>query len=644
MDAQQISEALGGRKSGNAEQILSRLDRVKEASRPGEWWASCPCSDHGKGRGDRSPSLHITEGDEGKILMRCAAGCSNEDVLNSIGLGMADLFLKNGQQRPIETTKQRKEKEHAETVLAVAEADRKSGKDGSWNDEDRQVLTVAEKTIEAAKIIELAGLAPTDYDKRRKTEAEKLQVRVTTLDKEVDKARKGNEVANDPALCGDVEPWTEPVEASALLAELTHYFTNYVILPPGAATVCALWAIMSYVYDAFRICPLLIITSPDKRCGKTTLLSLLGRIVRRPLPASNITAAAMFRAVEKWQPTLLVDEADTFLRNSDELRGIINSGHSKDNAFVIRTTGDDYEPKKFTTWCPKAIAAIGKLPPTLMDRAIVIPLRRKRPDETVERLRLDKLNSDLDRKCARWAADHFETLKQSDPDVPDTLNDRAQDNWRPLIAIAELAGGDWQDRARKAAVTLTGCEDDSEGAGVMLLADIRELFELQQTERLLSADVVNALIEMEHRPWPEWKQGKPLTARQMARLLKPFDIQPKTLRTETARGKGYELQDFEDAFSRYLPLLIGDSVTTLQNKAFAENRSVTPEILVTDRKAGKPPETLRCHRVTDQNPQGRRGRCCACTNYHDGACPRGDTSEPFTPQHCASFEQQAAAG
>jgi putative DNA primase/helicase len=140
-----------------------------------------------------------------------------------------------------------------------------------------------------------------------------------------------------------------------------------------------------------------------------------------------------------------VDEADTFIRDSDDLRGILNSGHTRELAFVIRTVGDDHEPRKFSTWGAKAIALIGGLKDTLADRSIEVALKRKLPGEHVERLRHadPEVLHTLARRCARWAADHAEKIRAARPSMPDGLHDRAQDNWEPLIAIADLAGGDW---------------------------------------------------------------------------------------------------------------------------------------------------------------------------------------------------------
>ena len=179
-----------------------------------------------------------------------------------------------------------------------------------------------------------------------------------------------------PCTLDDPEPWPEPVEGADLLSALTKAVRDHLILPAGAAEAVALWIVHAHAHDTASISPILAVTSPTPECGKTTLLTLLSAVVPRPLPASNITTAAIFRAVEKWHPTLLVDEADTFLRDNDDMRGVLNSGHNRHAAWVIRTTGDDHEPCRFRTWAPKAIALIGRLPATLESRAIHIELRR----------------------------------------------------------------------------------------------------------------------------------------------------------------------------------------------------------------------------------------------------------------------------
>jgi putative DNA primase/helicase len=368
----------------------------------------------------------------------------------------------------------------------------------------------------------------------------------------------------------DPEPWPELVEGHALLRDIADTLSRYLALPPHAAVAMTLWAIHTHALDAANVAPILALTSPEKRCGKTTALSLLERLVPRPLLSSNISPAALFRSVEKYSPTLLVDEADSVLHEKEELRCILNSSHTRGAAYVVRTVGDDHEPRRFSTWAAKAVALIGRLPDTLADRSVVIQMHRRAPGERVERLRLDRPDAfqDLRRRAARWAADHLAELRALDPEVPGELrSDRATDNWRPLLAIADLAGGEWPELARKAALALSGvAADTEESIRELLLADIRDAFrELdeaqvftgdlpkREVEQVFTDDLLNCLCGREDRPWNEWKAGRQLSGVQLSRLLKPHGVRPGSLRDGRRTGKGYKRREFADAFTRYLP-------------------------------------------------------------------------------------------
>jgi putative DNA primase/helicase len=321
-----------------------------------------------------------------------------------------------------------------------------------------------------------------------------------------------------------------------------------------AAEAMALWVVHAHAHDAALISARLAFTSPTKRCGKTTALQIIQVLVPRPMPAANITAAALFRAVEAVKPTVLVDEADTFLKNSDELRGILNSGHNKATAYVIRTTGDNHDPTQFRTWAPIAVAMIGDLPSTLADRSVIVEMQRKKVGDTVRRFRSDRTDefAVLARRAARFAADNFEALREWDGSVPERLHDRAADNWRPLLAIADAAGDDWRTRARAAALALSGVEeDDADEVGSQLLADMRDIF-VRFGPKVATVTVLAQLNQMETRPWPEFKAGKPLTDLQLAKLLRPFKVKPKLVRDGEDRFRGYEEHAFRDAFARYV--------------------------------------------------------------------------------------------
>ncbi|MBS0236486.1 MAG: DUF3631 domain-containing protein, partial [Proteobacteria bacterium] len=267
-----------------------------------------------------------------------------------------------------------------------------------------------------------------------------------------------------------------------------------------------------------------------------------------------ISPAALFRSIALWAPTLLIDEADTFLGNKDELRGIINAGHTRSASCVIRTVGEDHTPKKFGVWGAKVIALIGKLPETLHDRSIVIRLRRKLKHEKAEKLRyIDSAALEvIRRKLARVAQDYSEALKDFHIIFPAGLSDRAEDNWEPLIAIAKLAGIEWEHKAIQAATALSGSGYEVASIGVRLLNEIRMIFSSRQCDALFSEDLAKTLCTDLEKPWASYNHGGSITQRQIASILTEYGINSKSLRIGAENKKGYKLSQFEDAFSRYL--------------------------------------------------------------------------------------------
>ena len=353
-------------------------------------------------------------------------------------------------------------------------------------------------------------------------------------------------------LC-EVEPWHTPVNGEELLSAITRALERFTVLPDGGAVAIALWTIHAHAHDAAEHSPNLALESPEKRCVKTTTLSLVADLVPRHLPAANISPAALFRSVEKYRPTLLIDEGDSFLRDNEEMRGILNSGFTKAAACVIRCEGDDHDPRPFRTWCAKLIALIGTLPDTLQDRSVVVTLRRKLDHEKVERFTRHHRPElhELRAKIARWAQDQFQVIAASDPPMPKGLNDRSEDCWRPLLAIADAIGGQWPAKAREAANKLTGKGESDEGAsaGVLLLGHVRQIFATLARGRIASTELVEALNKNEAWPWGEWRHGKPITTRGVAKILGRYDVKAH----KTSQHNEYRQVDFVDAWSRYAP-------------------------------------------------------------------------------------------
>jgi hypothetical protein len=406
------------------------------------------------------------------------------------------------------------------------------------------------------KLQQLSTLSSLDYQRQRLDAAKALGITVDALDKLVRRTKAETEEADTRLPHWDVEPCNTEVPAAKLLDDIERTFHRYIVLPDGAGVALALWTLHAWTMDAGDVSPFMVLVSPTKRCGKTNTLTVLYYLTPSSELASNISPSALFRYIEDVRPTLLIDEADSFMKENEEMRGILNSGHTKTGATVIRNVevNGEHKPRRFSTWAPKAIATIRALADTLEDRAIVVQLQRKPKVASVDRLR--KRDSDefttLRSQAKRWADDNFLKLTDPEPDIPDVLNDRAADNWRPLLAIADLAAGSWPKRAREAACLLSGEGHDATSINVGLLADVRLAF--GELDVIRSADLVEKLVADPERPWASWKHGKPLTQRQLASLLRPFGIVSETVTMLGQRdAKGYKRIRFEEAWGAYLP-------------------------------------------------------------------------------------------
>ncbi|MFC3173954.1 DUF3631 domain-containing protein [Novosphingobium bradum] len=360
------------------------------------------------------------------------------------------------------------------------------------------------------------------------------------------------ESSESSLLFPNVEPCPSVVDGAQLLDDLVARFKRHSILPPHGAETVALWILFAWAFDAWAIAPLLQISAPERASGKSRLLELIGTLVPKPLATGSISAAAMFRVIEAHGPTLLVDEVDTFLKENRELVGVLNNGHLRSQAYVVRCHGDEHEVKAFRVWSPKVLCGIGELPDTLASRCISIQMKRKRTDEKVERLRADRLEwaVSLKSRCARWAADCIEGLREADPELPDELDDRAQDNWRSLIAIADLVGEGWPQKARAAAIGISAPQATGNATrGVQLLSDIRLVFEQGQVAALAPEKLAAALRKLPDGPWASMSIGTGLNTQQIAKMLAPYGIQSR----RNHDGRFYDRRGFEDAWARYCP-------------------------------------------------------------------------------------------
>lgn len=355
------------------------------------------------------------------------------------------------------------------------------------------------------------------------------------------------------------EPWHAPVSTAELLNEIRKTLLRFLVLPKHADIIIPLWILHAWALPCFDVSPFLVVVSPVKQCGKTTLLITLQWLTPRSVLAGNLSESVLFRFIEMHEPTMIVDEADTFVKYNNELRGVLNGGHTRPAAVVWRSveTKGEYIPTPFSTWCPKVIASIGALADTLMDRGFIIRLRRKKKSEERERrpLRDCEAFKDLRSKCARWAQDHRERLDGNVPDLPDELYNRVGDNCESLLAIAELAGQSWWDAAIEA---FKADDDPSEhgDAKVDLLFDIYRIFKKHKNQDWFGAKVLaEKLANLEDAPWGAWgKFEKQIHTRTVSSMLSAFQIHS----IEGRDCNRYERRQFYDAWEEYLGLKWGE--------------------------------------------------------------------------------------
>ena len=353
----------------------------------------------------------------------------------------------------------------------------------------------------------------------------------------------------------------ESPTTAALLDEVRAILRCYLILPADHFyDVVALWTLHTHVLGAFDMTARLIFKSPEKESGKTRSLETLELLVPAPLFAINASTAAIFRLLKDEHATLLFDEVDAIFNpkagNYEDLRAMINAGYSR-GATVARVVGEGSKMKtqRFPVYAAMALASIGDLPDTVESRAVVIPMRRRAPNEHVEQFRRRRVLetiADIRTRLQRWGVEHSDELSDTDPQMPEELTDRAADIWEPLLAIADIAGEEWPARVREAAVLVVkGRVAEDASTGVRLLSDIKVV--MSDHDRMSSASLCAALNGLEESGWGGWNDGKGVGQRDLARRLKRYGIEPGVIKLpDGSTARGYLSSAFSDAFARYL--------------------------------------------------------------------------------------------
>jgi hypothetical protein len=409
-------------------------------------------------------------------------------------------------------------------------------------------------------------------------------------------------------------------DAIAEALDLAHAkLTRYVVFPcPEAADAAALYAAATHAVPRLEFAARLVVKSPVKRCGKSRLLDVLAQLVRRPLLTSDISAAALVRSIDPEDPpTLMLDEADATFgalkgdEKAEHLRGILNAGFGRDRPYRrwdVTTRGLEDCP----TFAMAVLAGIGSLPDTIEDRAVIIEMRRKSPSERVTKYRVRRDKREVAAAGVQLAdalGPYADAIGDAEPEMPEGLSDRAEDVWEAMIAIADLAGGGWPVRARKAAAGLSGNGSAADSTlGERLLADLYAVF--GTADSMHGETILTELHKISEAPWNDYF-GRPLNARDLARLLRPWGVRSLDVKVYGVTRRGYRREHLHDLWARYLSPEPGGSATsaTSATAQVSEPGEVAGSTQLVLPATGDPPVTSAVAEVAEvADPPDAEGR------------------------------------
>ena len=384
-------------------------------------------------------------------------------------------------------------------------------------------------------------------------------MRTKTLDQEVHRLRSEAAVHDDDADQGvveDTEPHSAPVNSQKMANYLHGQVKQYAVLKhPDYAVAIVLWSLSTWFIDAWKIMPHLYIQSLTKGSGKTTVLELVEAWSCRSFTCANITTAALFRVIEAHRPTLLLDEVDRYLATNEELNGVMNAGHTRRTARVIRLVERDKDyTRHHSMYLVASLAGLGKQQDATMDRSIVIKMEKRLDHEVVKKKPITFFDDQAGTRkgIARFASDNLISAREMTVEVPHLGNDRAQDNWTPLFIVAELIGGQWPElclSAYKAIEAISAADAiEQEPVAIRMFRELSTKLDGRTGEWIGADDLRNLLINDTESEFFDWHMGNPITAKSLKKYL--VDAGVKWNRTRN--GSFYSLSGIKERITRYV--------------------------------------------------------------------------------------------
>jgi putative DNA primase/helicase len=375
-------------------------------------------------------------------------------------------------------------------------------------------------------------------------------------------------------------PWPEPVNGVDVLNDMASTTRRFMVMAEEQIDLTALWCFTTHLFEEFDLFPRIYVNAPQHSCGKSTIMQLITTFVQKGNHLTSVSPSALMRSISKRKHTPVLDERDSF--KNEGLKVLFKAGYEKATSMHELSGSQDtnYETQQFDVFAPMALSGIGRLDPIVESRCFIIQLQRSKPGEKRPRLRSRKMKPmrDLGRKAARWALDNMAKVREFDLDsLEDKLDQigvsgRDADNLEPLLAVAEIVGGEWPERARKAAVWLY-CKDKpaTQSTAEKLLSDIRDEFDASGESFLHPDDLVEKLKDRLDGYWSTYAEGVGLTSGSLTSLLRPFNIVRAQKDCQGENKRVYRRQDFEDAFERYVPDYAAISLADVRTLESAES-------------------------------------------------------------------------
>ena len=346
----------------------------------------------------------------------------------------------------------------------------------------------------------------------------------------------------------------------SIAADLYDYLARFICYPSKEAHVAhTLWCIHTHLMEHWDTTPRIAFLSAEPASGKSRALEITENLVPNPVLTVNTSPAYLIRKIgdEEGAATILYDEIDTVFgdkaKEHEDIRGLLNAGYRR-GATSGRCVmhGKTVKTEEIPAYAAVAMAGLGWLPDTILTRSVIIRMKRRKPDQKVEpyRRRPHAVRGEAIRnRLVGWSL----TIERVDwPELPPEIQDRDADVWEPLIAVADIVGGEWPKLSRVAAVALTAKAKEIEPSqGIKLLADIRRVF--IGRDILATADLLSELNAIEESPWGEINFGRPMTAQGLAKRLREYEIRSSNIRMGSGVLKGYRKSDFVEAWDMYLP-------------------------------------------------------------------------------------------